>query len=266
LPAAHGSPLSSSRDGDSNIGDKGLTGVEEFKRQHKCNSICQKIGLKPVLTTSDAPASKLESSPPLVPQSGGAQFFILHILLSLRVLEEPRPQAFHVRLGCGVINCDPTSSTTDCIPRGYTRYSGAAFNHILGIEAGEETTVYGPFDTKLVSILLSSLPSRVEITQATLRYSRRKDSKDVLLLDFSKRKQSDEIDYPTQEVTRFADAKDLMEQFETLLEAKHFSLESNPESTDSTYCSCSFKIFTFVICSSYFRFITSGIGDPTSQR
>ncbi|KAJ7912437.1 hypothetical protein B0H13DRAFT_2327443 [Mycena leptocephala] len=121
------------RDGDSNIGDKGLTGIEEFKRQHKCNSI--------------------------------------------------------------------------------------SFNHILGIEAGEETTVYGPFDTKL----------------ATLRYSRRKDSKDVLLLDFSKRKQSDEIDYPTQEVTRFADAKDLMEQFETLLEAKHFSLESNPESTDSTY-------------------------------
>jgi hypothetical protein len=49
-------------EGGSNIGDKGPAGLDEFKRQHKCNSICQKIGLKPIVTISTPESAQASAS------------------------------------------------------------------------------------------------------------------------------------------------------------------------------------------------------------
>ncbi|KAJ7868534.1 kinase-like domain-containing protein [Mycena olivaceomarginata] len=108
--------------GGKNIGDKGPIGLEEFKRQHKCNIVCEKIPLRPLSETPTAAVTpKAKSS------------------------VDELPPTFRVRLGCGVIDVKD-STTTHRKPRGYcsilfssyrpvtcdpkyVRYTGAAYSH-----------------------------------------------------------------------------------------------------------------------------------------
>ncbi|KAJ7163848.1 hypothetical protein C8R43DRAFT_1122815 [Mycena crocata] len=185
------------RDGGNNLGDKGPMGLEEFKRQHKCNDICKKLPLQPTALASAAPSTAVAQK-----------------------LAETPPVQIRVRLGSGITDstANPTGPRT---PRGSVRYAGANFNNLLDIDM-TETEKIGPF----------------MILEATLSNARKRDSqpaKSVLLYQFSDDKTEDP-NIALREVARYADAGELIEEFEALLEEKGFSL-GQPEVSDedSTY-------------------------------
>lgn len=145
------------RQGGKNIGDKGPIGLEEFKRQHKCNIVCEKIPLCPISETPTATVTpKAKSSGTynsIYALSASSHFLVVNEL----------PPTFRVRLGCGVIDVED-STTTHRKPRGYVRYTGASYSHFLAIDSADQA-VFGPFETRIVR--LSHYPESLEAYNLT---------------------------------------------------------------------------------------------------
>ncbi|KAJ7260326.1 hypothetical protein B0H12DRAFT_1231816 [Mycena haematopus] len=172
------------RRGGSNIGDKGPEGLEEFKGQHKCNNICRKIPLHPIISGSTPDLPNPESP-----------------------YESILAQSVNMRLGSGVLKPD-SDSATDGTSRGYVRYTGAGFNHTLAVDMEEEPEIMGPFNIR---------------TAKLCRSRSRKGAQEVLLLEFTNKTRGDATDYATQELARFAHAGALIEEYEALLDEKDLS-------------------------------------------
>ncbi|KAJ7086472.1 hypothetical protein B0H15DRAFT_931485 [Mycena belliarum] len=97
------------------------------------------------------------------------------------------------------------------MPRGTVRYDGASFRHKLTIE-DRQTASWGPFS----------------ICRATLLQSRTPVARVVDLFKFSGKapKKAGDPDVYAQEITRYADARELMEEFESLVEELEFTFDS----------------------------------------
>ncbi|KAJ7697397.1 hypothetical protein B0H17DRAFT_1130375 [Mycena rosella] len=131
--------------------------------------------------------------------------------------KQPEPSTFRVRIGAGVVDSDARPSIPRT-PRGSVRYTGATFNHTLVIDS---TTfpVFGPF----------------VVCEGTLTQVRTEAKQHIELYKFADakaRQPSGDPDLAIQEITRYADTRELMEEFEALLEEEGFSLSAVASNDD----------------------------------
>ncbi|KAJ7185211.1 hypothetical protein C8R46DRAFT_1185024 [Mycena filopes] len=196
--------MAHTRNGGSNVGDKGPAGLDRFKLQHKCNSICRKIPLKPLDTQHPpvvhSPVVHESTVPPLDPKA-----------------------SFRVRLGSGVIDSDAKTTSA------FVRYAGAAFNHTLTIDDPHPTHTSGPFGICEVNPIAITVNKPILIQfQAKLAKQRgRNSSSSIFLYSFIGKPTTalpGEPDVNTHEISRYTEAQELMAQFEDALAEKSISL------------------------------------------
>ncbi|KAJ7436621.1 hypothetical protein FB451DRAFT_1453797 [Mycena latifolia] len=194
--------MAHTQDGATNLGDKGPAGVQDFKLQHKCNSICKRTPLRATGRPGTTTQTQLTQSDEKRPA--------------------PAPPTFCVRIGKGVID-ESKPISTPRTPRGALRFAGAAFKHTLAIDSSA-VSVFGPFD----------------VCEATLTHSRIPARHAIELYKFSERSggtTDSNTDVHVQEITRYADARELIEEFEDSLEQSQYTLTAVASDDDkSLHC------------------------------
>ncbi|KAJ7439478.1 kinase-like domain-containing protein [Mycena latifolia] len=194
--------MAHTQDGATNLGDKGPAGVQDFKLQHKCNSICKRTPLR----ATGRPATPIQTQ----------------LTQSDEKRPAPAPPTFRVRIGKGVID-ESKPISTPRTPRGALRFAGAAFKHTLAIDSSA-VSAFGPFD----------------VCEATLTHSRIPARHAIELYKFSERSggtTDSNTDVHVQEITRYADARELIEEFEDSLEQSQYTLTAVASDDDkSLHC------------------------------
>ncbi|KAJ7489031.1 kinase-like domain-containing protein [Mycena latifolia] len=194
--------MAHTQDGATNLGDKGPAGVQDFKLQHKCNSICKRTPLRATGRPGTTTQTQLTQSDEKRPA--------------------PAPPTFRVRIGKGAID-ESKPISTPRTPRGALRFAGAAFKHTLAIDSSA-VSVFGPFD----------------VCEATLTHSRIPARRAIELYKFSERSggtTDSNTDVHVQEITRYADARELIEEFEDSLEQSQYTLTAVASDDDkSLHC------------------------------
>ncbi|KAJ7664012.1 hypothetical protein DFH06DRAFT_1128363 [Mycena polygramma] len=192
--------------------DKGATGIEEFKRQHICNTICKAMPLKNLASPTPPPsAPKPQSHPPPPPPP-----------LAPKPQHPVKPpadsiQMYRVRAGSGIVDSEITNPRT---PRGLVSYTGG-FNNLLEIDTTKPYTC-GPYT----------------VYAAKLTNTRNQSSDSIHIYKLSNMKPSNEDEDPvSQEIRRYGDARDLLELFEELLQNAGIAVAGphTPTDEDSAY-------------------------------
>ncbi|KAJ6470226.1 hypothetical protein C8R47DRAFT_1077727 [Mycena vitilis] len=189
------------------LGDKGVTGIEEFKRQHICNTICKAMPLKNLASSTRSPSTPK-------PQSHSSQPPPPPVHKPQHPAKPPADaiQMYRVRAGSGIVDSEITNPRT---PRGLVSYTGG-FNNLLEIDTTKPQTC-GPYT----------------VCAAKLTNTRNQSSDSIYIYKLSNMKPSDEDEDPvSQEICRYSDARDLLERFEDLLQNEGIAVAGPHTPTD----------------------------------